>query len=72
MLDNDGAGVEAGGKAINQGLAEIRDITYTICNGIPEAEFEDCLNKEAYKKIISDEYGVNIEVSQFKNNKKWS
>lgn len=72
LLDNDGAGVEAGEKAINQGLAEIRDITYTICNGIPEAEFEDCLNKEAYKKIISDEFGVNIEVSQFKNNKKWS
>ena len=72
LLDNDDAGREAGQKAENQGLISIRDTTYTICNGMPEAEMEDCYAKRAYESAIQDEYGVNLNVREFRGNQKWS
>lgn len=72
LLDNDNAGREAGQKAENQGLLTIRDTTYTICNGMPEAEMEDCYAKSAYESAIQDEYGVNLNVREFRGNQKWS
>lgn len=72
LLDNDQAGRLAGQDAERQGLASIRDITYTLCNGSPNAELEDCYNKGAYEQNIYDEFGVNIDVSEFRSNNKWS
>lgn len=48
LLDNDDAGRRAGQGAEDQGLLGIRDITYTMCNGSPNAELEDCYQKSAY------------------------
>lgn len=72
LLDNDEAGRRAGEDAENQGLLDVKNVTYTICNGSPDAEIEDCYNKEVYKNIIQEEFGVTIEVSEFRGNKKWS
>jgi hypothetical protein len=72
LLDNDKSGVEAGEKAEKSGLISLRDITYTVCNGSPEAELEDCYKKEAYSQIITEKFGVNIDRSEFRNNKKWT
>lgn len=72
LLDNDDAGRQAGAEAEEQGLLEMRNTTYTVCNGSPNAEIEDCYEKEVYAGIISDKYGVDINVPEFRNNHKWS
>ena len=41
-MDNDDAGRTAALDAERQGLLEMRNITYTVCNGSPDAEIEDC------------------------------
>ena len=72
LLDNDEAGRRAGEDAENQGLLDVKNVTYIIYNSFPDAEIEDCYNKEVYKNIIQEEFGINIEVSEFRGNKKWS
>lgn len=72
LLDNDEAGRRAGQDAENHGLLGVRNTTYTICNGSPNAEFEDCLDKAAYKAAVLEEFGVDLDVSEFRGQKKWS
>lgn len=72
LLDNDDAGRHAGSKAERQGLLDVRNVTYAICNGSPNAEIEDCYNKAVYENAILNEFGVNINVAEFRGNKKWS
>lgn len=73
LLDNDKAGIDAANKAISKGLLKDSDIRFTICNGSPEAEFEDCLNPRLYASIIKDKYSIDIlNEPNFKGNKKWS
>lgn len=72
LLDNDDAGRRAGQDAETQGLLNTRNTTYTICNGSPNAEFEDCLEKSAYAEAVLSEFGVNLNVAEFRGSKKWS
>lgn len=72
LLDNDDAGRNAGSEAERQGLLDVRNVTYAICNGSPNAEIEDCYNKAVYENAILNEFGVNINVAEFRGNKKWS
>lgn len=72
LLDNDDAGRHAGSEAERQGLLDVRNDTYAICNGSPNAEIEDCYNKAVYENAILNEFGVNINVAEFRGNKKWS
>lgn len=72
LLDNDDAGRKAGINAEEQGLLTVKNVTYTVCNGSPDAEIEDCYRKESYQDVIFDEFGVDINVFEFRGNKKWS
>lgn len=72
LLDNDAAGISAAERAINNGLLTEAIIKYTICNGMPESEFEDCLKPNIYKEIIQIDYGVNINSPEFRGHEKWS
>ena len=72
LLDNDDAGRHAGSEAERQGLLDVRNVAYAICNGSPNAEIEDCYNKAVYENAILNEFGVNINVAEFRGNKKWS
>lgn len=72
LLDNDDAGIQAANKALENNLANESQIKHTICNGSPEAELEDCLNKEFYKQAILDNFAVDINTSSFSGNRKWS
>ncbi|TWH59443.1 putative ATP-dependent endonuclease of OLD family [Desulfitobacterium sp. LBE] len=72
LLDDDDAGRNAGEQAITQDFATIRNITYTKCNGSPNAELEDCFNKDAYKQAVFDEFGVTLDVGNFNSKEKWS
>ena len=73
LLDNDSAGQEAANKAIKKGILNHSEIKYTICNGCPEAEFEDCLNPKVYFEAIKSNFSVDLNCREFKNGKKkWS
>ena len=72
LLDNDDAGRRAGQDAETQGLLNTRNTTYTMCNGSPNAEFEDCLEKATYVEAVLSEFGVDLNVAEFRGNKKWS
>lgn len=72
LLDNDDAGRRSGQDAETQGLLNVRNVTYTICNGSPNSELEDCLEKAAYSVAVFSEFGVDLNVPEFRGNKKWS
>lgn len=72
LLDNDQAGTTAADKAKEKGLLRESEVKFTICNGSPEAEFEDCLNPQAYSEAIKQKFNVDIMVSEFKGKGKWS
>jgi predicted ATP-dependent endonuclease of OLD family len=72
LLDNDSAGKLAYSKAEAENLLSIRNTTFINCNGFKEAEFEDCLNRKIYTRSIFDNFGVELDISRFKSNKKWS
>lgn len=71
-LDNDTEGVNAGEKAIEKGFITEADIKYTICNGNPQAEFEDCLKRDFYVEKIKNSFSVDLASANFVRSKKWS
>lgn len=72
LLDNDEEGRRSGQRAEDEGLLSVRNTTYTICNGSPNSEIEDCYELSAYKDAIQNEFGVNLSVTEFRSNRKWS
>lgn len=72
FVDNDDAGKKAVEKAENDNLLKMNDYNLTICNGMSDAEFEDCIDNNLYKDKIFEKFGVNINCKEFKNNNKWS
>ena len=72
LLDNDKAGIEAFEKARDHGVIDESQVRFTICNGSPEAELEDCLKTCVYADAIKNEFGINILVKNFRGNEKWS
>lgn len=71
LLDNDNAGKNAANKAKEKGLLKDNQLRYTICNGLPEAEFEDCIKPVIYSETIKEKYGVDIK-KRGSRKKKWS
>ncbi len=72
LLDNDKAGKEALEKAKKNALIKDSQVKLTICNGSPEAEFEDCIRSEIYAEAIEDEFSINLKCKEFKGKAKWS
>lgn len=72
LLDGDQAGREAYQKAENESLISVANCTFIICNGMAEAEFEDCLDPEVYRDSILSEQGVDLTSAKFRGNGKWS
>ena len=72
FLDYDNAGKMSAQKAIDKNLLTEGSIKYTICNGSPEAEIEDCYTSDFYKEEVKEQFAVNIDMPTFKGNKKWS
>lgn len=71
LLDNDEAGRDSWHRAINDGYLLTSNSTMTICNGMTNSEFEDCIDKNIYKQKIYEEYGVNLD-NGFGGRNKWS
>ena len=72
LLDNDKSGKDAIEKAKRNGLVKDSQVKLTICNGSPEAEFEDCIRPLIYRRAIEEEYSVSFDCKEFKGNAKWS
>jgi predicted ATP-dependent endonuclease of OLD family len=72
LLDNDEAGRKAFDQAEALGDLDLKDVTFVNCCGMPNSEFEDCLNIDVYKEKVEVEYGVRLDVAEFRNNNKWS
>lgn len=72
LLDNDEAGRKAFDSAKAEDSLKDKDCNFIICNGMIDSEFEDCLKRESYSKEILENFGVDINVSQFRGNSKWS
>jgi energy-coupling factor transporter ATP-binding protein EcfA2 len=72
LLDGDQAGRESYEKAEKDALISVANSTFIICNGMAEAEFEDCLNPDVYRDVILNEQGVDLSSTKFRGNNKWS
>lgn len=72
LLDNDESGRDAFKSAFDDGVLSIKSNTFINCDGMKNAEFEDCLNPDIYKEAIRSEYGVNIDSPKFRGSAIWS
>lgn len=72
LLDGDQAGRNAYAKAESDSLISVANCTFITCNGMTEAEFEDCLNLNVYRDVILNEQGVDLTSSKFRGKGKWS
>ena len=72
LLDNDKAGNEAYEKAVKAKAVSDKIVKFTICNGSPESEFEDCIKTNIYAEKILEEYNVDLKARDFRGNGKWS
>lgn len=72
LLDGDDAGREAFEKAEADGLCSIATCTLITCNGMAQAEFEDCIDPTIYRDAVLREFGVDLARASFRGNLKWS
>lgn len=72
LLDNDKAGIDAYDKAKNKDLIKDSEVKFTICQGQPESEFEDCIKVDVYRESIESNFAVDMNKTSFRGNKKWS
>lgn len=72
LLDGDEAGRTAFAKAEADGLVSVASCTFVLCKGFKNAEFEDCIDVAVYRDAIAQEFGVDLDKSEFRGNEKWS
>ena len=72
LLDGDEAGRLAFSKAEKDANISIASCTFINCNGMTNAEFEDCYEPAVYKDAILAELGVDLSSPKFRGNGKWS
>jgi putative ATP-dependent endonuclease of the OLD family len=72
LLDGDDAGRKGYSKALSDQNILLPNCTFVTCNGMVDAEFEDCLDPSVYKDAILALSGVDITSTKFRGNEKWS
>lgn len=72
FLDHDRPGIAAAEKAKVDGVLSGGDITFALCDGLKESEFEDLLDSSIYKAAIKNKWRVDIANKKFRGKKKWS
>ena len=72
LLDHDDSGRLAFQKAKDEGLCDQASCTMIICNGMRDAEFEDCIDPALYIPVLFSELGVDLSTRAFRGNLKWS
>ncbi len=73
LLDKDDSANRERDKAEEKKMLDSKNLTQTTCKGMSESEFEDCINSDIYKEKIFKKFGVDLDVKEFRTNKrKWS
>jgi len=72
LLDGDDAGRNAFAKAEKDSLVSVASCTFVTCQGMTDAEFEDCVDLSIYKDSVLAELGVDLASTKFRGNEKWS
>ena len=72
LVDNDEEGRKAYEIVTENKDIETSNMFLCSCKGMSNSEFEDCINPKIYKTKILEEFGVNLDDQNFRNNKKWS
>lgn len=72
LLDDDKCGRESFDRAEQELLITQADVTFTVCQGMKEAEFEDLLDPALYADAIKHGFGVTVMTPKFRSNKKWA
>lgn len=72
VLDNDDEGRASCDRALDANLLKLKDVTMVNCQGMKQAEMEDCFNLECYRQAVHDAFGVNLKAPAFRTNEKWS
>ena len=73
FLDNDEAGRKGVLDAVDKNIIKPTDYCLTSCPGMKNSEIEDLLNLSSYRDLILSNYGVDLKVAPFRNNKaQWS
>lgn len=72
FMDNDEAARVSISKAIEHDVLQVKNINQTMCQGMVDSEFEDCLSLDCYRQEIIDKFGVDLNHAKFRGNKKWS
>lgn len=72
LLDDDKCGRDSFDRAEQELLITQADVTFTVCQGMKEAEFEDLLDPLLYAEAVKRGFGVTIMIPKFRSNKKWA
>lgn len=72
FMDHDKSGLAAVEKAQTEGLIDLADVNFTICQGQQESEMEDLYDQALYGQMLKNKYGVSLDSPRFKSNRKWS
>jgi len=72
LLDHDDAGTRALNAALNDGVLKLKSITQTICKGMQNSEFEDCIDSDCYKDELFTKLNIDIGCAEFRANKQWA
>lgn len=73
FLDNDEAGRKGIKDAENKNIIKTNEYILSFCLGMTNSELEDLIDINSYNQLIIDEYGVDLNIPAFKNNKlQWS
>ncbi len=72
FLDDDDEGRKAYIEANKALLASPANTTFSRCQGLPEAEFEDLLSESIYLEYFSSKYAVDVRYAPFDLKAKWS
>ena len=63
LLDHDRAGKESADRAIENGVLRESEVKYTICNGSPESEFEDCIKPNIAVLVFTSIFDQHIQIA---------
>ena len=73
FLDNDPAGRAAVTQAIKDGILTANDYSLASRPGMKDSEFEDLVDLDHYRAFVSEKYGIDIDVANFRKMKpRWS
>lgn len=73
FLDNDEAGRKGVKDAEDKSIIKTNEYVLSFCLGMNNSELEDLIDINSYRQLIIDDYGVDLNIPAFKNNRfQWS